>query len=75
MFTTIAPLVGLDPSAHLRDANRFEVHRARITNDLFGKIVDDIHIATNIYRLPREQENEECRSRVISSVSEILIPG
>lgn len=38
-------------------------------NDLCGKIVDDIHITTNIYGLPREQANDECRSRVIFSVS------
>lgn len=66
VFTTIAPLVGLDLSAQLRDVNHFDVHRARITNELFGKIIADIHMAANVYGLSREQEDEEFRSRVIS---------
>lgn len=75
LFNTIAPLVGLDPPAQLRDAKRFEIRRARITNNLFSKIVDDVHVATNIYGLPREKGDGESRSRLVFSVGFPVSPG
>lgn len=67
-YSAIAPLVGLDPLARLRDVHHFEVHRARIPTDLFTEIVDDVQIAINNYGLPEDHQNEEARSRLIATV-------
>jgi hypothetical protein len=40
-FDQIAPLVGLDPREELYDVKFFEVHRARITDELFLQILKD----------------------------------
>lgn len=68
-FQHIAPLVGLAPEFELRDVGLFEVNRARITDELFAKIHDDMCVAVNNYGPPMDHENEEARSRFIAPVS------
>ena len=47
----------------------FIVHRARIENSLFKKIVEDLEAAMNQYGAPLDHSNEEARSRFLSPVS------
>lgn len=74
LFSTIAPVISLNPDAKLGDAKRFDLGRARITNDLFIKIVDDVHMAINIYGLPREHTDTESLSGNIFSVRCLVPP-
>lgn len=67
-FDDIAPLVGLDPGASLRDTPLFPVCRARVTNSLFARVVEDIHIATNNFGFHQEHDNGEARSRAVAPV-------
>lgn len=74
LFNTIAPVIGLNPDAKLGDAKRFDLGRARITNDLFSKIVDDVHVAINIFGLPREHTNTQSLSGNMLSVRYLVPP-
>lgn len=72
-FEAVAPLVGLRPEAQLRDVSPFLISRARIPNDLFARIVDDIQVMVNNYGPYREHENDEATSRAIAPVRLSLV--
>jgi|SRR5579862_5903750 len=67
-YVDIAPKVGLEASGEGRDIPSFPVFRARITNDLFHKILEDIREFTFQYRSWEDHETEEARSRYLSAV-------
>lgn len=67
-FEVVAPLVGLRPEVQLRDVSHFLICRARIPNNLFARIVDDVQVMVNNYGPHREHENEEATSRAIAPV-------
>ena len=46
-----------------------DVFRARIPKDMFGEIIDDVEDALTQYGPLDSHDNEETRSRFISSVS------
>lgn len=71
-FHSIARLVGLDPILCLADVGHFQVHRARIPNQLFANIATDVQLAVNNYGLPEDHQNEEARSRLIASVCDLF---
>lgn len=75
-FEAVAPLVGLRPEVRLRDASSFIIRRARIPNELFARIVDDIQVMANNYGPHWEHENEEATSRAIAPVrlSLVILP-
>jgi hypothetical protein len=54
-YSKIAQFVGLDPSQRLRDAPTLKMHRARIPNFLFKKIIKDFDIMAKVYA-PSDRE-------------------
>jgi hypothetical protein len=64
--------VGLDPSQCLQDAPTLEMHRARIPNFLFKKIINDMEIVLKSYGLP-DQQNEEASHLFLAPVSIYII--
>jgi hypothetical protein len=68
-YKDIAPMVGLDPDQRLKDVGGFSVDRARITNDLFKRIIDKIDFRYWLLGPPYTHENEVTRSRLMAPVS------
>jgi hypothetical protein len=66
-FKKIFPLVGLD--SYSFGVSVFEVHRARITNELFSQILKDIEVTFNAYGHPVLHENEVTRFQFLSPAS------
>lgn len=67
-YSDIAHVVGLCPGMRFRDAPTFEIDRARIPTSMFKQIIWDMQVALNQYGPPIEHQNEETRSRVLSTV-------
>lgn len=67
-YDDIAHIVGLCPGMRFRDAPTFEIDRARIPTSMFKEIIWDMQVALNQYGPPIEHQNEEARSRVLSTV-------
>jgi hypothetical protein len=67
-YDDIAPLVGLDPYAGGRDIPTFEMFYARLPNEIFLLIVNDIRMFGAQYGRMIDHKNEEARSRYLSSV-------
>jgi hypothetical protein len=68
-FKHIAPLVDLDPKAGLRDIGLFGVHRARLSNEFFAKMLDDICVAVDYYGPFIAGYNREVPSQALLRVS------
>lgn len=68
-YKDVAHLVNLNPQSHLQDALMVIVDRARITNELFTKILDSVHILTLNFGHMHDQDNGEIRSRLTAPVS------
>jgi hypothetical protein len=68
-YQDIAPKIGLEPYVDGEDIPTFPMFRARITNDLFCKIMEDIQAFTFQYRPLVKQDTEEDRSRFLSAVN------
>ncbi|KAI9786810.1 MAG: hypothetical protein M1839_005041 [Geoglossum umbratile] len=66
-YSDIAPMVGLEPPMMGRDIPYFPMSRARLTNDLFRKIIEDIDVFTSQYGVLSDHRNEEARSRFLSA--------
>jgi hypothetical protein len=67
-YKEIAPKVGLAPHRRGDDIPTFQMHRARLPNDLFWEILQDLRAAANHYGTRDFQTNEEARSCYISAV-------
>lgn len=67
-FRSIAPVLGLDPDASLRDVAISNGYRARIPDALFASIIDDIQVGINNYGLPGDQESLKTSSFLVSMV-------
>jgi len=72
-FSNAAPLVGLDPDLELQDISTFEVHRSRISTELFKSIVEDMDVMLVQYGPPHVHETEEARSRFFSPIFNHLV--
>lgn len=68
-FKDVAHLVNLNPKSNLQDALMVIVDRARITNELFTKILDSVHLVTLNFGPMHDQDNGEIRSRLTAPVS------
>jgi hypothetical protein len=67
-YQDIAPKIGLEPYVEGEDIPTFPMFRARITNNLFCKIMEDIQAFMFQYRPLVKQDTEEARSRFLSAV-------
>ena len=67
-YGDIAPKIGLEASAEAQDIPSFPMFRARITNDLFRRILEDTREFTFQYRSLEYHDTEEARSRYLSAV-------
>lgn len=67
-YEQVAPYVWLSPSAGGRDMQTLDIFRARIPKDMFGEIIDDVEDALTQYGPLDSHDNEETRSRFISSL-------
>ncbi|KAE8133560.1 hypothetical protein BDV38DRAFT_257966 [Aspergillus pseudotamarii] len=67
-YKQIAPYVWLDPSGTGRDMLQLDVFRSRIPTDMFRDIVRDVDDALTQHGPLDAHENEETRSRFISSL-------
>jgi hypothetical protein len=61
-------MVGLNPNMRGMDIPSFPMRRARLTDALFLKILDDIDDMTMQYGYMDYHQNEESRSRFLSAV-------
>jgi hypothetical protein len=61
-------MVGLEPSMMGIDIPYFPMSRARLTDGLFRKIIEDIDVFTSQYGILRKHVTEEARSRFLSAV-------
>ena len=68
-YCRMAPLVGLDPSQGLQDAPTMKMHRARIPNFLFKRIITDIDVFLMQYGPPSHHKTERARSRFLAPAS------
>jgi hypothetical protein len=68
-YQQVAPYVWLNPSAAGRDMQPLDVFRARIPKDMLREITRDVDDALTQYGPLDSHDNEETRSRFISSVS------
>ncbi|OXV06001.1 hypothetical protein Egran_06231 [Elaphomyces granulatus] len=66
-YQQVAPYVWLSPSAAGRDMQPLDVFRARIPKDMFREITRDVEDALTQYGPLDSHDNEETRSRFISS--------
>src|SRR5438034_469554 len=67
-YRQVAPYVWLSPHAAGRDMQHLEVFRSRIPKDLYREITRDVDDALTQYGPLESHDNEEARSRFISSV-------
>lgn len=65
-YVDIAPMVGLKPNVKGSDIPLFDMFRARLPNDIFYKIVEDLQAFAAQYGPMDEHENEEARARYLS---------
>src|SRR6266516_147640 len=68
-YRDIAPYAWLDPTMEGRDIHRLDAFRSRIPIDMFRKIYADVSDAALLYGRMEFHDNEEARSRFITSVS------
>jgi hypothetical protein len=68
-YLDIAPYVWLDPGAQGGDIHELEIFRSRLPMDMFRKIYTDLDKAAVQYGRMEDHDNEEARSRYLSSVS------
>lgn len=61
-------MVGLDPAVEGEDIPTFPMYRARITNDPFHRIVEDVQAFTFQYGPFAKHDTEESRSCFLSAV-------
>ena len=73
-YVDIAPSVGLDPYLDGTDIPTFEMFRARLTTNIFMKIVEDLQIYAWQYGGLLSHINEEARARYLSGVKHSLFP-
>ncbi|KAI9772380.1 MAG: hypothetical protein M1839_002459 [Geoglossum umbratile] len=66
-YQDIAPKVGLQPYSDGLDIPTFPIFQARLSNDLFRKILEDIQLFTYQYRPLPLHDTEEARSRFLSA--------
>ncbi|KAH0565329.1 hypothetical protein GP486_001273 [Trichoglossum hirsutum] len=66
-YKDIAPKVGLLPTAQGADIPVFPMFRARLTSEVFRKIIEDIDCLTAQYGTLRNHRNEEARSRFLTA--------
>jgi hypothetical protein len=72
-YKDVAPYVWLNPDSNGRDICQLDAFRSRIPRDIFQKIYADVNKAALQYGRMISHDNEEARSRFISSFfSEIL---
>jgi hypothetical protein len=67
-YVDIAPKVGLDPLLEGQDIAAFPMYRARLTNDIFKQILQNIEDFSMQYGHMGSHKNEEARSRFLSAV-------
>ena len=67
-YKQVAPTVGLQEHANMKDAPTFEFNRSRIHTNLFQHIVSDIDMMLVQYGPPHDHATEEARSRFFSPV-------
>jgi hypothetical protein len=72
-YVDIAPYVWLDPALYGMDIRSFEVFRSRLPMDIFRGIYEDLNISANAYGRMEDHNNEEARSRYITSVSRFVL--
>ncbi|KAI9769791.1 MAG: hypothetical protein M1840_003785 [Geoglossum simile] len=66
-YKDIAPKIGLQPYSDGLDIPTFPIFRARLSNDLFRKILEDIQLFTFQYRPLSLHDTEDARSRFLSA--------
>ena len=71
-YVDIAPFVGLDPERRGHDIPTFEMFRARLPNETFRQIINDLQVLELQYGPRNEHENEEARSRFLAGVGSPL---
>lgn len=75
-YKDVAPKVGLVPYRLGNDIPTFQMHRARLQDDLFWDILQELRGATAQYGTPDFHPNEEATSRYISAVYiQLLAPS
>ena len=67
-YADVAPYFWLDPDANGRDIRKLDVFRSRLPLDIFRKIYLDVDQAAVQYGRMESHDNEEARSRFITSI-------
>ncbi|KAL1987668.1 hypothetical protein VTN96DRAFT_2909 [Rasamsonia emersonii] len=63
-YVDIAPRVGLDPLKREQDIPLFDMFRARLPNEIFRKIIEDIDLFSKQYGTMDRHENGVARARI-----------
>jgi hypothetical protein len=67
-YKQVAPYVWLNPNGNGQDIRHIDVFRSRVPTNMFAGIMEDVKNALTQYGPLESHDNEETRSRFISSV-------